>query len=145
MKDLNIIRKEKLRKLHNSRLKLQKEGKALYLIVYIKNKPVGHVFVHLKGNEKYHSCPTLQDLFVKENLRRKKIGARILKKVERKLKSKGHKKVGLDVETKEKWLLFFYEKIGYKIIGKPHKQTWTQKDSGKKMNTVVFHLEKKLK
>jgi len=145
LNDLNIIREKKLIKLHNSRFELQKKDKAFYFIAYIKNKPVGHVFVVLEGNEKYHTCPTLQDLFVKENLRRKKIGSKILKKVETKLKKICYKKVGLDVETREKWLLSFYNKMDYKIIGKPHRQNWIQKDSGKKMNTIVYHLEKRLK
>ena len=87
LKELDKIKGCKMPKLHISRLEQQKKRKAIYFIAYEKNKPVGHVFVYLKGNENYHSCPTLQDVFVKETERKKGFGRMLMNKVEQKLKN----------------------------------------------------------
>jgi GNAT superfamily N-acetyltransferase len=145
MKNLDKIKGEKLPKLHNSRFALQKEGKAIYFIAFEKDNPLGHVLIVLDGNEKYHTCPILQDLFITQSKRKEGKGRLLLEKIESKIKDIGYRKIGLDVETKEKWLKRFYKREGYKIIGKTHQQIWIQKDSGKKMATRVWHMEKILK
>lgn len=145
MKDLDEIRGEKLPKRHKSRLKQQKEGKAIYFIAFEGKNPVGHVFVVLEGNEKFHNSPILQDLWVKESFRKHKFGTKIIQETEKKLKKLGYDKIGIDVEIKEKWIKSFYEKIGFNVIGKPHKTRWTDKDTNKKVVEFVFHLEKGLR
>ena len=145
LKNIFEIRGEKLPKLQEERFSKQKKKESLYLISFIGGKPAGYVYIEFKGSEKHHTCPNLQDLYVKKALRGKEIAKQILQKTESFLKKLGYLKIGLDVETEEKWIKNFYEKQGFKIKGKPKKISWFEKDLGKEINLDVFYLEKEIK
>jgi ribosomal protein S18 acetylase RimI-like enzyme len=141
---LNEIRGKELPKLHDYRLDEQEKGKSLYLIAFQDEKPVGHVYIKLKGSEEYHNSSALQDLYVSTKFRRKGIGGKIIQEAEQCLKSLGYKEVSLDVETNEEWIRKFYEKQGFMLKSGPHKQSWIEKDTNEVVKVDVFHLEKEI-
>lgn len=143
--NLDIIRNNKLRELHKSRLKKQAEQKAEYLIAFNGKKPIGHLFVNYKSKRDWHNCPILEDLYVKDEEREKGIGKTIMLLTEGHLKKLGFHKVGIDVETHEVWIRKFYKKLGYKLVSGPHKLIWINKDAKNKRETeIVYHLRKTL-
>lgn len=76
------IRGEKLPKLQQERFAEQKRKESLYLISFLEGKPAGHVYIKFKGSEEHHTCPNLQDLYVKKELRGKGVAKQILQKAE---------------------------------------------------------------
>lgn len=144
MNSFNIIRDEKLPKLHETRLKMQGEGMAEYYIATINNEPVGHVFVLYKSKNPIHTCPLLQDLFVKASERKKGISKKILELTEQNIKKAGHSEIGIEVEENEDWIRHFYESVGFKLDSGPHKNSWTEKDTGGKIISNTYFLKKSL-
>jgi len=144
IKDIYQIRKRKLPLLQKARFTEQDKKESLYLIAFQPKKPVGYVYIKLKGSERHHTCPNIQDLYVKEELRKKGIAKQILQETEDFLKKLGYSKIGLNVETKEKWIKNFYENQGFKIQGNFKKISWIEKDEKKNITLKVFYLEKKL-
>ena len=88
---------------HKDRLDMQLSGNCVYLIVYDKSNPVGHVFINWLGIEKsvigqnIESCPNIEDLFVIFNLRSQGLGSYIIKHCFKLAKQKGFNKIGLGV------------------------------------------------
>ncbi len=144
LKYLNEIRGKELPKLHASRFAEQKENKAVYLIAFKDEWSVGCVYVKFESSEKYHTCPMLQDLYVKSEFRGQGIAVQIIKQTEKYLKELGYNEIGIDVETSEEWIRQFYEKQGFKLKSGSHKQSWIEKDSGKEIIMNIFHLEKRI-
>jgi GNAT superfamily N-acetyltransferase len=139
------IREEKLPKLHSQRLKEQKTGQSEYMIAFEGDKPVGHVYINYKGEEPYHTCPILQDLYVKKDVRRHGIAKEILNQISKYIEKKGYLELGMDVNVENEWIKNFYEQVSFLPVDRPHKQSWIEEDSGKKINIVVYHLRKKLR
>lgn len=145
LKDLDEIRAKKLHKLHLERIKRQTRGNTEYIIAYIGKEPVGHVFVNYESKRKWHECPIIEDLYVKENVREKGIAKRIMKYAEGRIKQRKFGKVGLDVETHEHWIRKFYETLGYLRVSRPHNLSYILKDNkNKKVTEKVIHLRKQL-
>ncbi len=136
----NIIRNERLPELHQSRLKQQEEGVAEYLIVFRGNEPIGHVFVFYKED----TLPLLQDLFVKKEERKKGIAKKILDLTGQRIKKKDFTKMAIEAEEDEEWIRNFYENTGFELHSSPHKASWVEKDSGKKISTNLYYLVKVL-
>lgn len=141
---LDQIREEKLPRLHQDRFDGQEKGVGEYLLAFNNEEPVGHVYIRYKDDYDYHNCPILEDLFVKQDKRKLGIGVNIIEEIKEYLRTKGYNEVGLDVETKEDWLKKFYEKCGFRTIGDSHRQSWIEKDTGKKITIDVYHLRVKL-
>jgi len=140
--NLDIIRNEKLPKLHRERLNKQLEGKSVYFIAFEDKKPVGHIYVNHQGDYQY---PLLEDLFVKKTERKRGIAKEILRQVELYAEKQGYEKLGINSEVGENWVQQFYENIGFAITSGPHTQSWTEKDTGKIIVMNIYHLHKKLK
>jgi len=145
LKFLNEIRGKELPKLHYDRFTEQDKGESIYLIAFQDGRPVGHVYVKFEGDEEYHNSPVLQDLYVSEELRGKKIGTQIIQETEKYLKELGYNEISIDVETNKEWIKQFYEKQEFGLKSGPHKQSWIEKDTEEEINIDVFHLEKKIK
>lgn len=141
---LDEIRGSSAPKLHTERLREQAEKKSLYLLAFIEEISVGHIYVVFKGTQEYHTSPVLQDLYVKKELREQKLGTKIIREAERALKELGHDKVSLDVETRNEWIRKIYEKQGFKLKSGPHRQVWTDLDSGERVRVEASYLEKRI-
>ncbi len=142
---LDEIRGGKLNFLHLKRIKQQEEGSAEYIIAFKDSIPIGHVFINYGGDCEWHECPVQEDLYVKESERRKGYAKMILKYVEDKVKKKGHKVIGLDVEIHEHWIKKFYESLSYKKVSGPHKLIYSSGEEGlKNVTEIVYHLRKVL-
>ncbi len=145
LKNLEIIREEDINSIHLERINKQEQGKAEYLIAFDGKKPVGHLFIDYKSKSTWVKSPILVDLYVKQSERKKGLGLKIINYSLEKVKAKGYKKVGLDVETHEHWIRKFYEKLGFKKISGPHKSTYTIKEENNKVYTeITYFLEKEL-
>jgi GNAT superfamily N-acetyltransferase len=144
MESLHIIRDEKLPKLHETRLKMQDEGLAEYLIAIKNNEPVGHVFVLFKSENPIWTCPLLQDLFVKATERKQGISKKILELTGQRLREAGYSEMGIEVETDEDWIRRYYESVGFKLDSGPNKTSWTEKDTGKKILSTSYFFKKGL-
>ena len=143
LKYFDIIRGEKLHKLHLKRLKEQNKNKAKYLIIFLNKQPVGHIFIRYKEDRVHKIIPIFEDLFVRSNYRGKGIATKILEHAEKLVKSKGFKECYLDFEIQEKHLEEFYEHRGYIIIGEPSHSYLTLKDNGNKKIKITFWTMKK--
>ncbi len=144
IKAFEDIREEDLHNLHLERISKQKEKKAEYFIVFLRNQPVGHVFINY--DNKGYLYTILEDIYVKKQFRKKGIAKKIVFFAERHLKQRGQKEIGLEADIENKWLNKFYEDLGYKRISGPHKNTYILKDKGnKELVEVVYRLKKSLK
>ncbi len=142
---LDLIRETKLHQLHIDRITNQKKGNGEYILAFDKRSPVGHVFIDFKSPYEWHNCPIIVDLYVKDNERNKGFARKIMKYAEKRVKLKKYSLMGLDVETHEKWIRKFYEKIGYSFINGPHKLVYILKDkNNKKVVERVNHFQKRI-
>ncbi|MBT4258251.1 GNAT family N-acetyltransferase [archaeon] len=117
---LDEIRGEELHKLHLDRFENQKKGFVKYLIVFNGKNPIGHVLITFKNFYSWHKFPAIEDLYVKKEERKKKFAKQIMGYAEFLVKTKGHNKICLDVETHEFWIRSFYESLGYEKISGVH-------------------------
>jgi len=139
LKFLDEIREKKLNKIHLYRINRKQ---AEYILAFYKKEPVGHVFIDYKSKYKWHSCPAIEDLYVKASKRKKGIAINIMKQAEKQIKQKGFKEACLDVETHEHWIKKFYERLGYSKVSGPHNLKY--KSNNKEVTEIVFHLKKQL-
>mgnify|MGYP001607559406 CR=1 FL=1 len=144
LKNFEIIRQEKLNKLHISRLKAQKEGKGYYVICFLGKKPIGHVLIYYRGEYKWHECPAIVDLYVKESEREKGIATKLMKYAENIIKKEGYNKICLDVGISEKLLKKFYEKLGYAKVSGPYIMKYFLEDKNKTITEKINYFEKEI-
>lgn len=105
-------------KFHESRLKIQKERIASYLIAWHDNEPIGHLLIKWKGLGRdlpanLRNIPELNSFVVAENLRGKGVGRLLVENAEYMSKRRGFKKIGLLVSVRNKKAQLFYEHLGY--------------------------------
>ena len=93
--------------IHNFRIKQQKEKLAEYLIVFLEDEPVGHIYIPFNVK----TYPLIQDLFVKEENRRQGIGKEIINQICKRLCNNGFSEVL--IVTRSVLLTLRYDNSGF--------------------------------
>lgn len=91
------------------------DPKKEFTLVLLDGEIVGHVFLNY-GKQPH---PQMSALIVREDLRNKGLGTQIIKEVEKRIKDKGFKFIGLSVNPDSNMqAMNLYERLGYKNTGK---------------------------
>lgn len=135
-------------KLHASRYEQQRSGDATYLVAMQGDVPVGHALIKWKGATDEAIAPNLadptpdvEDLFVHEAHRNRRVGSRLLEMAERLAREREYKQIGLSCSAENKDARALYEARGYLDSGiapytlsgkykdaKGVEQEWTERD-----------------
>ena len=109
---------------HVERLQRQERGDAVYLIAWHKGQPVGHGLLKWQGatedviaSAMQGTCPDVEDLLVDEAYRSRGIGTQILGEVERLVRARGYRKMGLGVDVRNPRAQTLYERLGFHDAG----------------------------
>ena len=108
---------------HRERLGRQYAGKAVYLIAWCGDIPVGHVLLEWSGtsDEPMRSqllhCPNLEDLFVVPQHRSKGVGSRLLQEAEARVQQEDYSHIGLGVAVDNPGARRLYQHQGYDDAG----------------------------
>ena len=108
---------------HRERLNRQYASKAVYLIAWCGNIPVGHVLLEWSGtsDEPMRSqlphCPNLEDLFVVPQHRSRGVGSRLLHEAEARARQEGYSHIGLGVAVDNPSARRLYRHQGYDDAG----------------------------
>jgi ribosomal protein S18 acetylase RimI-like enzyme len=106
---------------HRQRLALQGTDDVDYLIAWQGEDAVGHVLLRWLGPEpaslrdRVEPVPYLEALAVKEELRWRGIGTRLLAAAEAMVRGRGLRKIGLSVGVENWAALALYARRGYKL------------------------------
>ena len=120
--ELNPARNEST---HRGRLKLQHDGKLAYLIAWIGETPVGHGMLLWEGpagSPKQHineTCPYVEDLWVRKDLRSRGVGARMLAEMTILAISHGYNSISLSVGVDNRRAIKLYERMGFATTRAP--------------------------
>ena len=104
---------------HRSRLNLQDDGTLVYLIAWIEETPVGHGMLLWNGptgSPKQHIdelCPYVEDLWVRNDLRSRGIGARILAETTMLAIAHGYRAISLSVGVDNGRAIDLYKRMGF--------------------------------
>jgi len=79
-----------------------------YLVAWDGSEPVGHAHLDWRLDP-----PELQDVFVREPLRRRGIGSALCAAAERHVAKRGGRRIGLEVSEEDPAARALYEKVGY--------------------------------
>lgn len=90
------------------------QPEAEYLVAWEGEEPVGHACLDSRDDP-----PQLQDVFVPELLRRRGIGTELSRATEELVRSRGHRRIGLDVDVENTAARTLYERLGYRETGEP--------------------------
>ena len=110
---------------HRARLSLQDDGTLVYLIAWIEDTPVGHgllLWDGPTGSPKQHienPCPYVEDLWVRNDLRSRGIGARILVEMTMMVIAQGYKAVSLSVGVDNCRAIDLYQRMGFTTTRTP--------------------------
>lgn len=104
------------------KLKETMAGKALYLVAEDNGDVVGHAFLKFYGTPSVPEYPSVEDLTVRTDQRRKGIGTLLLKKCEEIVTEKGFTKLGIQVNPDPTCPAhIMYLKYGFTDVGnKPY-------------------------
>lgn len=102
------------------RMEKSQQGTAAYLIAEENEEIIGHILLKFYGKETAPDYPDIEDAFVKDELRGKSIGTKLIKEVEEIAKEKKFNRIGLAVDpTLNPKAKSLYERLGYKEVGNP--------------------------
>ena len=110
---------------HHARLNLQDDGTLVYLIAWIEDTPVGHGMLLWNGptgSPKQHidqPCPYVEDLWVRNGLRSRGIGARILAEMTMLAIAHGYRAVSLSVGIDNDRAIDLYKRMGFSATQTP--------------------------
>jgi GNAT superfamily N-acetyltransferase len=108
---------------HERRLELQRSGRAIYLIAWLGDEPVGHVLVHLLPVSEQGTsvgCAELEELFVRVDARGRGVGRALLEAAEAAAEGAGASSLGLGVSVanpSNAAARRLYERCGYTDAG----------------------------
>lgn len=104
---------------HRARLNLQDDGTLIYLIAWVESTPVGHGMLLWNGptgSPKQHIdqlYPYVEDLWVRNDLRSRGIGARILAEMTMLAIAHGYRAVSLSVGVDNGRAINLYKRMGF--------------------------------
>ncbi len=106
--------------LHTKRYEQQKNGDAVYLLAVQGSIPVGHALLKWKGATDEpitanlsEPAPDVEDLFVHEEHRNRKVASRLLGKAELLARDRGYKQIGLSCGADNTLARALYDQRGY--------------------------------
>lgn len=108
---------------HRTRFALQAAGKAVYLVAWYGNIPIGHVLVEWEGAHEeplasaLRGCPILSDLYIVEPLQSRGIGSRLLDAAEDLAQHNGAHQLALGVAIDNPRARSLYQRRGYQDSG----------------------------
>ena len=126
---------------HRTRLALQEQGQATYLVAWLAGLPVGHALIRWEGAEAeavrsgLAGCPDVEDLFVVPGLRSSGIGSQLLEAAERLAGDRGRDRIGMSVDVANARARALYERRGYRDAGLGTfvlRGTWVDRDGAER-------------
>jgi GNAT superfamily N-acetyltransferase len=121
---------------HRECLEMQAEGVITYLVAWCDESPVGHGLIHWPGPREpavaasLPRCPEIYNLGVREPLRSRGIGTRLVRALERLASERGKRRVGLGVALANSRARALYERLGYRDVGVPaYVDRWRRADA----------------
>jgi GNAT superfamily N-acetyltransferase len=90
------------------------QPEAEYLVAWDGEEPVGHACIDSRDDP-----PQLQDVFVPEEHRRRGIATELSRAAEALVRSRGYRRIALDVDVDSRPARALYERLGYREAGTP--------------------------
>ena len=90
------------------------QAEAEYLVAWDGDEPVGHACIDSRDDP-----PQLQDVFVPEQHRRRGIATELSRAAEDLVRSRGYRRIALDVDVDSRPARALYEGLGYREAGTP--------------------------
>jgi GNAT superfamily N-acetyltransferase len=112
-----------LRSKHRDRFARQRRGAVAYLIAWEGQVPIGHMLIHWTGlqNEpitaQLDSCAEIEDFVIRQDLRSRGIGRRMLAFAEDLARQRGFRQLGLGVGLGNPRARALYDAVGYHDSG----------------------------
>src|SRR4051794_18382708 len=104
---------------HRARFARQQRGEVAYLIAWQGQGPIGHMLIHWTGpqNEpiagQLDSCAEIEDFVIRQDLRSRGIGRRMLAFAEDLARQRGFRRLGLGVGLGNPRARALYDAVGY--------------------------------
>ena len=133
---------------HSERLLRQQEGRAVYLVAWHADLPIGHALVKWDGSDEegvssqLHGCPDIEDLFVVPDHRSRGVGSLILGHAESLALHRGCPQIGLGVDVDNPRGRCLYELRGYRDAGFGELRTswyYLDRDGRRRRATEVYN------
>ena len=109
---------------HAERLAAQQARKAVYLVAWSCDQPVGHCLLKWEAltekpliAERLQKCSEIEDLFVHPDLRSQGIGLQLLRAAEQEAAHRGYERMGLGVSIDNPRAKSLYDRHGYRDAG----------------------------
>jgi ribosomal protein S18 acetylase RimI-like enzyme len=104
--------------LHEARAQLQREGRAVYLVAWNDDEPLGHGLLRLPPlpnvpHPQVEDVPQVEDLLVAAGCRSRGIGTRLLGELEQEARKRGFDRISLAVGVTNARARRLYERHGY--------------------------------
>lgn len=123
-----------LRSFYQREWKEHQAGQVLVIVADFNDFPIAQVAIHWLGKSTRPGIPDIQSFRVMDVFQRQGIGSRLLKTCESAVATEGHSQIGLAVGLENTKARRLYERLKYRIIGKPYEDKWSYVDT--KGNTV---------
>lgn len=108
---------------HRERLESQRLNEGVYLIAWDGSTPVGHVYLKFSGadealvRDRLGVCPTIEDLWILPERRRRGIGSQLMTAVEGAAANHTFHRVGLGVSLDNAAARALYDGLDYRDVG----------------------------
>jgi ribosomal protein S18 acetylase RimI-like enzyme len=126
---------------HQQRLQIQTREEADYLIAWRGSEAVGHLLLRWQGplprplEDRAAGIPYIEALVVKEQVRARGIGSRLMAAAEEKVIGRGISSAGLAVAVENWPAMAFYARRGYELTGfDPFDVSWSYVDHDGALN-----------
>ena len=102
---------------------MQKEGKAIYLVAWHKDLPIGHALLKWGGPDhtliasRLNGCPDIEDLFVDPQCRSRGVGSQLLGCAESTAMQREYSLIGLGVDVDDPRARSLYKRLGFEDTG----------------------------
>jgi predicted GNAT family acetyltransferase len=90
-------------------------GRQTYFVAWDSGEPVAHACVAWSGTKL--GVPEVQDVFVREDRRRRGIGEVLMRAIERTIAERGHQRVSISYGIENPVARALYDKLGYRDAG----------------------------
>jgi GNAT superfamily N-acetyltransferase len=105
-------------------------GMIVFLVAWDEGLPVGHGYVRWRAgeplNRRFPKVPVIGDLVVKEELRSRGIGTRIMEEAEDVARARGRRRMAIGVDLANTRAQALYQRRGYVDSGiRPFRSSWS--------------------
>jgi len=115
---------------HKNYLRLQKEGKATYLVAWEEKTPIGHLLIRWDGSleiprivdrmpmaAKFAGYPSFESIKVRLDRRKRGIGTALIRHAEQLVRQRGFEHAVIEVDIDNLRARALYERLGYAESG----------------------------